>query len=89
MNIDASKIKGILNKLKHRDPTLFDIVQKKIIWISNLDKIVFEKHFKNLRYELSGFKRIHIKNNFVLFFKIENDTVIFTEFAHHDEAYRR
>ena len=88
MNIDTSKIKKILKKLKHKDSILFKAIQKKITWLAKLDRIMIEKYFKNLRYNLSNSKRTQI-GSFILFFKIEKDTIIFTRFTHHDKAYRR
>lgn len=88
MKVDASNIKKILKKLKHKDPVLFERIKKEINKMSKLDEFSMEKHFKNLRYDLSPFKRIQV-GSFILFFKIEGNTIIFTKFTHHDGAYRR
>jgi mRNA-degrading endonuclease RelE of RelBE toxin-antitoxin system len=85
MNIDVSRIEKTLIKLKRKDPNLFRTFQKKINQISGLDKGAIG-HFKNLRGNLSDYKRVHV-GSFVLIFKIEKDTVIFDKFRHHDEAY--
>jgi len=85
MNIDTSGIEKTLIKLKRKDTKLFRAVQKKINQLAGLDEHTFS-HFKNLRGNLSDYKRVHI-GSFVLMFKIEKDTIIFDNFRHHDEAY--
>jgi len=49
------------------------------------------QHYKPLRYDFAGERRVHIMKSFVLIFEIDeaNKTVQFIEFKHHDEAYRR
>lgn len=61
--------------------------------IKNKIKQILENplHFKPLRHDLAGERRVHIMKNFVLKYKIDeiNKTVIFLFFGHHDEAYKR
>ncbi len=87
MNVDVSKISGVLRKLKRKDSVLFVAVQKKIKQIVSCDEI-FIQHLKNLRYDSSEFKRVQV-GSFVLFFRIEGDKIVFECFKHHDKAYRR
>jgi mRNA-degrading endonuclease RelE of RelBE toxin-antitoxin system len=49
------------------------------------------QHYKPLKYELAGQRRVHIMKSFVLKFEVSEatKTVIFLFFGHHDEAYRR
>ena len=49
------------------------------------------QHYKPLKYDLAGQRRVHIMKSFVLKFEINEATksVIFLFFGHHDEAYRR
>jgi YafQ family addiction module toxin component len=86
MNIDIGHIEKTLRKLKQKDPALFQVLKKKIIQISRLD-VGEIKHFKNLKYGLSEYKRVHVGKSFVLLFKIEDDTIIFVDFDHHDNVY--
>ncbi|MBU0760810.1 MAG: hypothetical protein KJ858_03910 [Nanoarchaeota archaeon] len=46
---------------------------------------------KNLRYDLSEFKRVHIEKHFVLTFKvsIRDNFILFVDFDHHDNIYKR
>lgn len=48
-------------------------------------------HYKPLRYEFAGERRVHVMKSFVLKFVIDEatKTVKFIFFGHHDEAYRR
>ena len=85
MNIDTSRIENILRKLKQKDPVLFRAVQRKINQIALLDHTAIN-HFKNLRGDMSNYKRVHV-GSFVLIFKAEKDTIIFDRLTHHDEAY--
>ena len=46
-------------------------------------------HYKPLRYNLAGERRVHILKSFILKFLIDekNKTVVFIFFGHHDNAY--
>jgi len=85
MNIDITRIQDTLKKLKRKNPSLFKAIQKKVNQIAELDKVAIQ-HFKNLRGDLSNYKRVHV-GSFILMFKVEGDTIIFDKFRHHDEAY--
>lgn len=68
-----------------KNPVLKGAISKKINEI--LD---FPYHYKPLKYDLAGERRVHI-GSFVLKFEINetSKTVKFLFFGHHDEAYRR
>ena len=74
-----------IDKLAMKDKVLAIAVNKKIKQIINGD-IIFLDHFKNLRGDLSNYKRVHV-GSFVIIFKIEKDIIIFDKFRHHDKAY--
>jgi len=46
-------------------------------------------HYKPLKYDLTGERRVHILKSFILKFIIneQNKTIIFIFFGHHDKAY--
>jgi toxin YoeB len=48
-------------------------------------------HYKPLRHDLKGERRVHILKSFILKFEIDETkkTVIFLAFSHHDRAYKR
>ncbi|MEK6953058.1 MAG: hypothetical protein AABX29_08655 [Nanoarchaeota archaeon] len=85
MNIDTTLIDDVLDKFRRKDISLFKAVQKKICQIASLDRAIID-HFKNLRWNLKSYKRVHV-GSFVLIFKVEKETIIFAKFIHHDEAY--
>ena len=49
------------------------------------------QHYKPLKYDLAGERRVHLMKSFVLKFTIGENTktVEFIFFWHHDEAYKR
>lgn len=80
------ELQRILNKLFKKDKKMYEIVMSKIEEIINNPY-----HYKPLKYDLAGERRVHIMKNFVLKFEIleVTKTVSFFFFGHHDEAYRR
>ena len=75
-----------LNKFFKKDKKLYIIVMNKIEEI-----LENPQHYKPLKYDLAGERRVHIMKSFVLKFEIDENTktVTFIFFGHHDEAYRR
>jgi len=66
-----------------------NLVLKKIINNKINEIIENPYHYKPLRNDLVGERRVHILRNQVLKFKIDeqNKKVIFIFFGHHDDAY--
>jgi mRNA interferase RelE/StbE/toxin YoeB len=83
---DELKLK--IKKLLTKDKKKVEIINKKIKEIINND---FEtiKRYKNLRYDMSELKRVHIDKSFVLTFKVDltNNFILFVDFDHHDKVY--
>ena len=81
-----SELQRILNKLFKKDKKMYEAVMNKIEEI-----IKNPQHYKPLKYDLAGERRVHIMKSFVLKFESHEDTktVNFFFFGHHDEAYRR
>ncbi len=75
-----------LNKLSKKDKKTYEAVMNKVKEI-----IENPQHYKTLKYNLAGEKRVHIMKNFVLKFEVDESIKIvrFVFFGHHDEAYRR
>ena len=78
-------LKKKLEILSRKDKVLFLAVDKKIGEIISAGDL---NHYKNLRYGLSTYKRIHL-GSFVLVFQVRSETVFFEDFAHHDVIYKR
>jgi toxin YoeB len=75
-----------IEKLCRKNPVLREALEKK------MNEIVQNpQHYKSLKYDLAGERRVHLMKSFVLKFEIhENERVVeFLFFGHHDEAYRR
>ena len=56
-----------------------------------MKSLKIQKHYKPLKYDLAGERRVHIMKSFVLKFEIDENKkiVAFIFFGHHDEAYKR
>ncbi len=80
------ELQRILNKLFKKDRKMYEAVMKKIEEI-----IQNPYHYKPLKYDLAGERRVHIMKSFVLKFEINENTKIvsFIFFGHHDEVFRK
>ena len=81
-----SELQRILNKLFKKDKKMYEAVMNKIEEI-----IKNPQHYKQLKYDLAGERRVHIMKSFVLKFEIDElkKIIIFLTFSHHDEAYKK
>ncbi len=70
-----------MKKLKKRDKTLFQQIQRKLV-----DIVSNPEHYKPLKNVLAGFRRIHF-GCFVLIYTIEGETIRIISLDHHDNAY--
>ena len=77
----SSQFEKSIKKLKKKDKTLFNQIQKKLI-----DIIQNPERYKTLGNVLAGYRRIQF-GPFVLVYKIENDIVRIISLDHHDKAY--
>lgn len=79
-------------------PSCQDSIKKYCKKNSELQKAINNKineiienpeHYKPLKYDLAGERRVHIMKSFVLKFEIDYNlnTVVFIAFEHHDNAY--
>jgi len=77
---------SILEKAHKRDRKLYEATIKKIE-----DIVKNPHHYKPLRYDLKGRRRVHIEKSFVLTFRINEDVqkVIFIDLCHHDKVYKK
>lgn len=80
-------LRKILNKLSKKDKETYEQVLNKIDEVTSSAAI---DHYKNLRKPLQHLKRVHIKSS-VLTFKYDKleDKVIFYNFGHHDDIYKK
>ena len=80
----SDKCEKGMEKLCKKNNLLREILKKKMNEI-----IENPQHYKPLRHDLAGERRVHIMKSFVLKFEIDenNKTITFIFFGHHDEAY--
>ncbi len=80
------KLEKKLKKIEKKDPVMFKAVREKI-------KEIIKKpyHYKPLRHNLKGSRRVHLEKSFVLVFEIDEaeKTVRFLDLGHHNEIYRK
>ena len=81
-------LKKTLTKLLKKDRETYKAIMGKIDEILACNDV---NHYKNLRNPLQHLKRVHIKSSFVLTFRyIESENkVIFYDFDHHDNIYKK
>ncbi len=75
-----------IEKICKKNHILREVLKKK------MNEIVQNpQHYKPLKRELAGERRVHIMKSFVLKFEIDESTktIIFIFFGHHDDAYKR
>lgn len=86
----TDELKSIIEKLAKKDKKRTEIINKKIKQIVNSDR-AFIEHYKNLKHDLKEFKRVHIDSSFVLVFRVDipNNFILFVDFDHHDNIYRK
>lgn len=77
-----------IRKLYQKDKKKVEILNKKMKEIVNCNHQSIQR-YKNLRYNLKSYKRVHIDKNFVLTFKVnlEQDFILFVHLDHHDNIY--
>lgn len=83
VEIKPSCQKEIEKKCK-KNKALSEILEKK------MNEVVKNpEHYKPLKYDLAGERRVHIMKSFVLKFEVDEirKIVTFITFTHHDEAY--
>ena len=73
----------IFLKLKKKNPKQMEIISKKIQQI-----LENPYHFKPLRGDMSGIRRVHIDKSFVLIYEINEKVIIILDYDHHDNIYR-
>ena len=81
------KFRRTLSKLKKKYPKRYKIIRNKISEVITTKDI---NHYKNLRYPLQKYKRVHINSHFILIFTYnkEKRVIVFHDFNHHDNIYK-
>jgi len=81
----SETLEAKLDKLKKTDKNTLIIIAKKVREIQTNPY-----HFKPLRHDLKGIRRVHIRKSFVLIFEIveSEKAVKLLDFDHHDIIYK-
>ncbi len=84
----SDELELTLKKLAKKNKPLYEATLKKMEEIINRDPESIN-FYKNLRNDLSNYKRVHVYKHYVLFFKFypDKNKVYFQKIRHHDEAY--
>ena len=84
----SDELKDLIKKLEKKDRIRALTTNKKIKEVISNDHKSIDR-YKNLRHELSDYKRVHIDKSFVLTFQYfrERKFVLFLDFDHHDRIY--
>lgn len=80
------KCQDEIRKLCKKNPVVDSALKRK------MQEIVDNPHhYKPLKYDLAGERRVHIMKSFVLKFEIneQKKLITFLSCTHHDDAYRR
>jgi len=82
----TDRVKKFLDKIKDRDLILYKSIMRKIEQINENPY-----RFKPLRYDLKHYWRVHVKEPYVLVYKIdeENKKIIIVDIDHHDKIYKK
>jgi YafQ family addiction module toxin component len=69
-------------KLLKKDKKQLEIIHKKIQQI-----LENPHHFKPLRGDMRGARRVHVDTSFVLIYEIKENKIRLMDYGHHDEVY--
>ena len=85
----SDEIKLVIKKLQKKDKVRTIILNKKIKEVISNDIKTIDR-YKNLRYGLSEYKRVHVDKSFVLIFKVDKERkhILFDRLRHHDDIYK-
>lgn len=80
----SKELTSKMAKIQKKNKVMFEAVIKKIREIRENPE-----RYKPLRYDLKGYRRVHVMRSFVLVFKVDhaNNKVVFEDFDHHDNIY--
>lgn len=77
-----------LRKLARKDRILAQTFYRKLQEIINRDSGTIN-FYKNLKSPMNEFKRIHLTDNYILLFKVENKHIVFVDIKHWDYVYEK
>jgi len=86
----SDELEEILRKLFKKDREMYEAILSKMDEVASRDATTVE-FYKNMRYNLKEYKRVHIMKSFVLMFKVfkKQQFILFDKFDHHNKVYKR
>lgn len=78
-----------LKRITKRNPSLSIAINRKIREIIQRDQFSINS-YKNLKYSLKNFKRVHITGGIIMIFRVNliENKILFVAIKHRDEAYK-
>ena len=75
--------------LSRKNKILIEIFRKKVEEVIIKDELTIDL-YKNLKFPMNEFKRIHLTDNFILLFKVSKKEkhIMFFDIKHRDDAYK-
>ena len=77
-----------LKKLGKKDRVLAQTFYRKLQEVIKRDEKTINS-YKNLKSPMNDFKRIHLTDNYILLFKVENKHIVFVDIKHWDQVYKK
>ena len=81
-------LKNKLEKIGSKNKVLASIFYKKLKEIISRDNKTINT-YKNLKSPLNNYKRIHLTDNYILLFRVEEEHIVFIDIRHRDFAYKK
>lgn len=78
----SESVDKIFSKLSKKNKKQLEIIHKKILEI-----IENPEHYKPLRGDLHGARRVHIDKHFVLIYEFKDNIIRILDYDHHDKIY--
>jgi len=75
-----------LKKIGKKDKILAQTFFRKLQEVINRDEKTINT-YKNLKSPMNEFKRIHLTDNYILIFTVENKHIVFIDIKHWDNVY--
>lgn len=80
----SKEFERIFEKLQKKNRKQSEIILKKISEI-----VQNPEHYKLLRHDMKGYRRVHIDKSFVLIFRIDESKIVIADYDHHDNIYKK
>jgi YafQ family addiction module toxin component len=85
----TEEFEEIIKKLSKKNPVIAIAINRKIKEIISRDTNTINA-YKNLKYSMNDYKRVHITGNVVMIFQVKetDNKILFITIKHRDDVYR-